>query len=75
MVSLRLVILLFSFPDEPAEFGKREKVKPGVTRCRDQNSMEGGLRTTELLVDTCDCVEILMTTMSPHVTENTTHEM
>ena len=30
---------------------------------------------TELLVDTCDWVEILMTAMSPRVTENTTHEM
>ena len=30
---------------------------------------------TELLVDTCDCVEILMTATSSRVTENTTHEM
>ena len=30
---------------------------------------------TELLVGTCDLVEILMAATSPRATENTTHEM
>ena len=64
-VSSQLVILLFPFPDEPAEFGKRGKNQPGVARCRDQNSMAGGSRMTELLVDTCDGAEIFMAATSP----------
>ena len=80
-VSSQLVILLFPFPDEPAEFGKRGKNQPGVARCRDQSSTVGGSRMAELLLDAYVNVvgldpvriEILMAATSPRAAENISH--